>query len=134
MFEKVVIDLDDVADNAKVILSVRHITSVVGFNENAQFMIATAASELSTNAIRYGKEGVFSIAYIEDKEKKGVEIEVKDTGPGIEDIEAAMQENYSSSGTLGLGLPCVQRVMDEFHINSKPGLGTNIIARKWLTN
>ncbi len=134
MFEKIIIDLDDVADNAKVILSVRHITSVVGFNENAQFMIATAASELSTNAIRYGKDGVFSIAYVEDKGKKGVEIEVKDTGPGIEDIEIAMQENYSSSGTLGLGLPCVKRVMDEFYIDSKPGEGTNIIARKWLTH
>lgn len=132
MFEEVSIDLHNAADNAKVIISVRHITSLVGFNENNQFMIATAASELSTNAIRYGAKGIFSIKYIEDGSRKGVEVEVKDEGPGIENIDAAMQENYSSSGTLGLGLPCVKRVMDEFHIDSAPGRGTDIIARKWL--
>jgi len=57
---------------------------------------------------------------------------VLDSGPGIPDPERAMEDHYSSSGTLGLGLPGVKRLMDEFELESKPGEGTRVIARKWL--
>ena len=64
--------------------------------------------------------------------KRGVEIEVVDTGPGIADCEAAMDDHYSSGGTLGLGLPGVRRMMDEFSLESTPGEGTRVTVRKWL--
>jgi serine/threonine-protein kinase RsbT len=57
---------------------------------------------------------------------------VRDRGPGIEDIEQALQDQYSSSGTLGLGLPGVKRMMDEFEINTEVGRGTTVVIRQWL--
>ena len=60
-----------------------------------------------------------------------VEIEAVDQGPGIEDAEAALEDHYSSGGTLGLGLPGVRRMMDEFSLESTPGEGTRVTATKW---
>ncbi|MBD3857001.1 MAG: hypothetical protein IFK92_10875 [Acidobacteria bacterium] len=62
----------------------------------------------------------------------GIEIEAVDRGPGIEDSEAAMRDNFSSGGTLGLGLPGVKRLMDEFSLESAPGKGTRVTAVKWI--
>jgi serine/threonine-protein kinase RsbT len=62
----------------------------------------------------------------------GVEIVVEDDGPGIDDVEQAMRDHFSSSGTLGLGLPGVKRMMDEFAIESQRGRGTRVTIRKWL--
>jgi serine/threonine-protein kinase RsbT len=64
--------------------------------------------------------------------RKGIEIIVKDHGPGIENVEMAMQDTYSSGGTLGLGLPGVKRMMDEFHIDTAVGRGTIVTIRKWV--
>lgn len=134
MFEKINIDLTDVADNAKVVLNVRHIAALVGFDKTTQFMIATAASELSTNVIRYARKGVFSVKYIQAGAKKGIEIMVEDDGPGIPDIEKAMSDNFSTGGGLGLGLSSVKRIMDEFYIETKSGKGTLVVAKKWIAN
>jgi len=64
-------------------------------------------------------------------ERRGVELVAQDEGPGIADIPLALSEGYSTGGGLGCGLPGVQRLMDDFEINSTPGLGTRIVARKW---
>ena len=63
---------------------------------------------------------------------RGIEIEAVDRGPGIADCEAAMQDHFSSGGTLGLGLPGVKRMMDEFSLESTLGEGTRVTARKWI--
>ena len=63
---------------------------------------------------------------------KGVEAVSIDQGPGIEDVQQAMEDHFSSSGTLGLGLPGIRRMMDEFDIESEPGRGTRVTIRKWL--
>ena len=63
---------------------------------------------------------------------RGIEVEATDRGPGIEDAEAAMRDHFSSSGTLGLGLPGVRRLMDEFALESTPGEGTRVTATKWI--
>ena len=52
-------------------------------------------------------------------------------GPGIADVGLAMTDHYSSGGTLGIGLPGVRRMMDEFEIVSEPNQGTSITIRKW---
>ncbi|AZV59142.1 anti-sigma regulatory factor [Clostridium sp. AWRP] len=106
-----------------------------GFTCADEVMIATAASELSTNIIRYAKQGYITISIICDfnYEKKGIELYANDFGPGIRDIELAMKEEYSSlPNSLGLGLPSVKRIMDEFGIESLPERGTRVIARKWM--
>ena len=68
---------------------------------------------------------------IETASAHGVEVIVIDEGPGIANVELALQERFSTSGGLGLGLPGVQRLMDELHIASRVGKGTTIVTRKW---
>ena len=68
---------------------------------------------------------------VDDNGKLGVEITATDDGPGIPDVGLAMQDGFSTSGGLGLGLPGVRRLMDEFEIHSTFGKGTRVKARKW---
>lgn len=125
------IELNDPADNAQAVCAARRLASRANFDETDQFMIATAVSELATNIIRYAKHGEVTLRIIERESEIGFEIVAQDEGPGIIDLELAMKENVSSGNSLGLGLPSVKRIMDEFHIETQKGVGTMIIARKW---
>jgi serine/threonine-protein kinase RsbT len=126
------IQLFDQSDKEQVILVARHMAVRAGFDEVNQFLIATAASELATNIVNYAKEGEITLRIVQRDNRSGVEIIARDDGPGIRDIEQAMQDNFSTTkGSLGLGLPSVKRIMDEFKIESQPGRGTIVSARKW---
>lgn len=127
------IALRDLADNEIVILRVRSLAEQIGFCQTDQFMAATAASELGTNMIRYAKGGEFVARAIERGGRKGIEITATDQGPGIDDIDMAMREGYSTlKGSLGMGLPTVKRLADEFEIDSQPGKGVRVCARIWM--
>ena len=93
--------------------------------------ITTAASELLRNVLKYANNGQLQIRTYNDGNLQGIELTVSDQGPGIKDINQAMQDSYSSSGTLGLGLPGVERLMDYFCLQSEPGKGTTVIVRKY---
>ena len=95
-------------------------------------MIATAVSELVRNILKYAGNGEIWLRRIKEPSRRGIEIEALDRGPGIADCEAAMLDHVSSGGTLGLGLPGVRRMMDEFSLESTPGEGTRVTARKWI--
>lgn len=126
--------LTQIADNELVVYSVRNMVSQTGFKDTEEYMIATAASELATNILRYAGTGEIEINIIEEKENRrvGIELLASDRGKGIEDLSRAMQEEYSSlPNSLGLGLPCVKRIMDEFYIESIPEVGTRVLVRKW---
>ncbi len=129
--EEVHIDLALPSDNAGAICSAKRLAAQAGFDEAGQSLIATAVSELATNIIRYGGGGEVVLRLIHEPGRDGLEILAQDHGPGIRNIERAMQDHFSTGKSLGLGLPGVKRLMDEFFINSKPGVGTLCIARKW---
>ena len=103
-----------------------------GFDETPSRMIATAVSELVRNILKYAGTGEIRLRRVKGTGGHGIEIEAVDQGPGIADCEAAMRDHYSSGGTLGLGLPGVKRMMDEFSLESTPGKGTRVTARKWI--
>ena len=103
-----------------------------GFEETPSRMIGTAVSELARNVVKYAGSGELRVRRVKGVGRRGIEIEVSDHGPGIEDREAAMKDHFSSGGTLGLGLPGVKRMMDEFSLDSAPGEGTRVKAVKWL--
>ena len=103
-----------------------------GFDETPSRMIATAVSELVRNILKYAGTGEIRLRRVKGMGCRGIEIEAVDQGPGIADCEAAMRDHYSSGGTLGLGLPGVKRMMDEFSLESTPGKGTRVTARKWI--
>ncbi len=129
--EDMTIDLETLSDHAQVVYAVRRLTAQMGFDENEQFLIATAASEASTNVIRYAGRGTVTLRTVQKADTSGIEFVVQDEGPGIENLEEAMREGMSNGGGLGLGLSSIRRIMDDFDIQSKPGAGTRIVARKW---
>jgi serine/threonine-protein kinase RsbT len=94
--------------------------------------LLTATSELARNIIKYAEQGTIKIDQIGSGFKKGIEVTAFDKGPGIEDLNTALSDNFSSSGTLGLGLPGVKRMMDAFNIESIVGNGTTVRAILWL--
>jgi serine/threonine-protein kinase RsbT len=119
-------------DKEQVIIVARQMAARAGFDEVNQVLIATAASELATNIINYAKDGEVTLRIVQRDEQLGIEIVARDHGPGIRDIKLAMQDNFSTTkGSLGLGLPSVKRIMDEFEIESELGRGTVVSARKW---
>jgi serine/threonine-protein kinase RsbT len=103
-----------------------------GFDETPSRMIATAVSELVRNILKYAGTGEIRLRQVKVLSRSGIEIEAVDQGPGIADCETAMQDHFSSGGTLGMGLPGVKRMMDEFSLESTPGEGTRVTARKWI--
>lgn len=130
--ERGTFDLYEPSDNAQVVYSARKILAEMKFGETAQYLIASAVSELSTNIIRYAQKGKITLSIIHRGDKTGFEVNAQDQGPGINNMTMAMKENYSSGNGLGLGLPSVKRIMDEFLIQSTPGVGTQITAIKWM--
>ena len=90
-----------------------------------------AISELARNIVNYARKGEIHVALVNDGGRRGISVVARDHGPGIADIKLAVQSGYSTSGGLGLGLPGVRRIMDEFDIVSEAGLGTTITVTKW---
>ena len=109
----------------------RALAQRLGFSNSNLTLIATAISELSRNILLYAKKGEMTLGVLEDHGRDGIVVVARDSGPGITDVERAMQVGYSTSGSLGLGLPGVKRLMDEFEIVTRAGGGTTVTARKW---
>jgi serine/threonine-protein kinase RsbT len=111
----------------------RAIAAELGFSATDLTLIATAISELARNIVRYAKQGEIRLQAINTSNGRcGLLVEARDEGPGIPNIARALQDGYSTSGGLGLGLPGTRRLMDEFEIVSEPDSGTVITARKWI--
>ena len=109
----------------------RKLATELGFNHTDTTLIATAISELTRNIILYAKQGELVLRPLQNKDAKGIMVIARDDGPGIKDVPLAMRMGYSTSGSLGLGLPGVSRLMDEFKIDTQPGCGTTVTLHKW---
>ena len=114
------------------IASALEASRAVGFDDATVGSIATAVSEVAWNIIKYARFGEVVVRQV-DKPSVGLEIVARDSGPGIENLEEAMSDHFSTSGTLGLGLPGMERLMDEFDVRSTPGVGTVVTMRKYLS-
>ena len=125
MLERVsIIHEEDVT--TAVIVAQAHARSC-SFDSDSVQRLGTAVSELARNVWKYSRirGGEMLIdRQIGGNGKQLLVVEIRDNGPGIRDLEKALQDHYSSSGTLGLGLPGVRRIVDHFAIVSEPGRGT----------
>jgi serine/threonine-protein kinase RsbT len=113
----------------------RALAAHIGFSATDITLIATAISELARNIVSYAKQGEIVLCIVQHSSTtttRGLMIVGRDTGPGIRDVGSAMRDGYSTSGGLGLGLPGVRRLMDEFEIESTLGRGTRVAVKKWL--
>jgi len=111
--------------------TVREVAKALGFGLTDVTRIVTATSELVRNVVLYAGSGVMRWRELDMSGNVGLELTLEDYGPGIANIEQAMQEGYTTSGALGMGLPGTKRLMDEFEIASEVGKGTRITVRKW---
>ena len=119
---------------------VREIAADVGFDLTDTTRLVTAASELARNILQHAGQGSMLCSHHQRAgangvQIRGVELVFADEGPGIADVDMAMQPGFSTSAipSLGLGLPGVKRLVDEMDVTSQPGKGTTVKVRKWLS-
>lgn len=104
----------------------------LGVSDMKVTKLLTISSELAGNVLKYAVRGTLHLSQVRQAEKRGIQIWMEDEGPGIPDLDQALQDHFSSKGTLGLGLPGVKRMVDDFELSSEVGKGTNVKAIIWL--
>ena len=104
----------------------------LGFDASDLTLVATAISEIARNIVSHAKRGQIQLKPIHHGSKHGIMIIARDEGPGIADVEQAMQYGFSTRNGLGVGLPGAKWLMDEFDIETKVGKGTTVTMKKWL--
>jgi serine/threonine-protein kinase RsbT len=109
----------------------RNLSSGLRFSGSDLTLIATAISEVARNIVAYAGGGEIVLRITQRGERRALMVIATDRGPGIPDIERAMQDGFSTSGGLGLGLPGSKRLMDEFNLVSEVGKGTEVTMTKW---
>jgi len=127
----IVLPLLNDEDVVRLRKAVREELLSLGFGLVDQTKMITAASELARNTLKYGKGGEGHIQKIQESSKRGIELLFTDDGPGIEDVELALTDGYTSGGGLGLGLSGAKKLSDEFELDTQLGNGTTVIIRKW---
>lgn len=110
---------------------VRELVTSLGFGPTDRTKVVTAASELARNVFKYAGRGELHLRSLHRDRGVGIEMVFEDAGPGIADLEQALQEGFSTSGGLGMGLSGCRRLMDEMDVASEPGRGTRVQVRKW---
>jgi serine/threonine-protein kinase RsbT len=96
-----------------------------------QTKLVTAASELARNALEHGKGGRMVIEQVENSIKSGLKLVFEDRGPGINDVDAALRDGFTTGGGMGLGLGGSKRLVNDFQIESEPGKGTRVTVVRW---
>lgn len=110
----------------------RELAASVGFTRTDQTLIATAISEVARNILVHAQRGKVVLRLIEADGRRGIVVEARDQGPGIADVELALRDGYSTTKSLGLGLPGSRRMMDDLTIESVLGRGTTVTMKRWV--
>jgi serine/threonine-protein kinase RsbT len=110
---------------------VRAWTLELKFSLVDQTKIVTAASELGRNTLEHGGGGFLELSLAENGTRRGIRLRFSDQGPGIPDLDLALKDGFTSGSGLGLGLGGSKRLMHDFEIDSKPGIGTTVTAIRW---
>jgi serine/threonine-protein kinase RsbT len=111
--------------------AVRKWSEELRFSLVDQTKIVTAASELARNTLIYGGGGGVTLRAVRNHPRQGLQLVFEDQGPGIPNIELALQDGYTTGEGLGLGLGGAKRLVNEFHIESKPDAGTRVTIVRW---
>ncbi len=122
--------------NSDDIIAARHaghqLARDLGFSLTDVTMIATAISEIARNITSYAGRGAIRIALQDRDGRKALVVWAEDDGPGIANIERALEDGFSTGRGLGLGLPGARRLMDRLTVDSAPGRGTVVEMWKWI--
>jgi serine/threonine-protein kinase RsbT len=127
-----VIPIESDADVVIARQRARAMASELELTSTDQTLLATAISEVARNITTYARRGEVLLSVVRDSAgRHGIQVIARDDGPGIENLELALQDGYTSGGGLGLGLPGARRLVDEFEIESAPSEGTTVTLVKW---
>lgn len=118
-------------DVVRVRQAVRNRALELGFSLVDQTRIITAASEIARNTLDYGGGGEVLIECVTAGIRKGLRLVFSDMGPGIADVNKALEDGYTSGGGMGLGLSGAKRLVNEFDIKTSPGNGTSVTLVRW---
>jgi serine/threonine-protein kinase RsbT len=131
MDDEVRVPIDCDADLVTARAEGRAMAERLGFPRPDPTLIATAISEVARNIVVHAGHGEIVLRPFEEQHRYGLVVIANDDGPGIRDVEAAIRDDYSGRGGLGLGLPGARRLMDDFEVVSGPDTGTTVTMRKW---
>lgn len=109
----------------------RELAAELEFTPSDLTVISSAISELARNIYSYAERGEIRLGVVEKHGRRGLRVVARDEGPGIRDPDLALQDGFSTAGRLGLGLPGVRRLVDQFELTSQVGVGTEITLHKW---
>lgn len=129
--KELILPLQSEEDVVRTRQAVRQWANEYKFSLVDQTKLVTAASELARNTIIYGKGGFLKLELLEQIPRLGLRLTFEDQGPGIADINLAMQDGYTTGSGLGLGLGGAKRLSNEFEIHSQPGKGTRVSIVRW---
>jgi serine/threonine-protein kinase RsbT len=127
----VVVDVNDSDDIVTARQAGHQLARTLGFSLTDVTMIATAISEIARNITSYAGRGEIRVGVQDREGRLALVVRACDEGPGIADVDRAMEEGYSTGRGLGLGLPGARRLMDRLVVDSVPGRGTTIEMWKW---
>ena len=123
--------IETASDVVLVRQAARAFAAEAGLSLVDQTKLITAASELARNTLDYGGGGFVQIDMLDKGGRRGVQLVFEDQGPGIEDIQLALKDGYSTGSGLGLGLGGSRRLVNEFSIQSQVGQGTRVTIVRW---
>jgi serine/threonine-protein kinase RsbT len=127
-----VIAIESEADVVTARQRAREMASEADLTSTDQTLLATAISEVARNITTYATRGEVLLSVVRDSNgRRGIRVVARDEGPGIENVELALQDGYTSGEGLGLGLPGARRLVDQFEIESAPGRGTTVTLVMW---
>jgi len=127
-----VIPIESDADVVTARQRARELAGELELTSTDQTLLATAISEVARNITTYAVRGEVLLSVVRDSDgRRGIQVIARDDGPGIEDVERAMQDGYTSGAGLGLGLPGARRLVDHFSIETAPGQGTKVTLVMW---
>lgn len=118
-------------DVVRVRQEVRAAATAVEFGLVDQTKIVTATSELARNTLIHGGGGELLLEIVRRPGRRGLRLTFQDRGPGIPNVERALQDGYTTGSGLGLGLGGSRRLVDEFQVEDRPGGGTRVVIARW---
>ncbi|MCV7311143.1 anti-sigma regulatory factor [Mycobacterium paraffinicum] len=132
MATDIVVAIDNSDDIVEARKAGHQLALDLGFSLTDVTMIATAISEIARNITSYAGRGSVRVFVADREGRKALVVRAEDQGPGIADIERAMEDGYSTGRGLGMGLPGSRRLMDRLFVESALGRGTVVEMWKWV--
>lgn len=125
-------EVHQATDVDRVTTTARRFALDIGFSAPESEQVALATAELASNLVRHAGGGSMKLSLLVSAERRGIQIESEDHGPGIANVELALTDGYSTAGGLGHGLGTVNRMVDELEFHQRPVSGLRILCQRWV--